>query len=287
MKRRTVVFLIILFLFACSKKQEGKILARIDDEVITLAEFEGEIEKLPLNMKVLLTDEKAKREYLERLITKKILLREARKEKLDKTKEFEERLKEIRDQLLIESLLRKRLTVDAGVTEEEMRAYYEKHKEAFKRGGEINTRHIVVKTKEEARELQKRILAGEDFVDLAKKYSIDPNAKVTGGELGFHPRGTLLPEYEEAAFRLKKVGEVSGIVKTPLGYHIIRLEGIRAGSYVPFEEVKELIRQQLLQERQGEILQKYVEELRKKASVTVNEEYLKEAKEEGKGPEKK
>lgn len=287
MRKFLIVFFLLLLVISCSKKQEGRVLARIDDEVITVSDFEREIEKLPLNMKMLLTNEKAKREFLERLITRRILVREAKREKIEDTKEFEERLKDLREQLLIEALLRKRINVEANVTEDEMRAYYERNKQAFQKGGEINTRHILVKTQEEAREIQKRLIAGEDFVELAKKYSIDPNARVTGGELGFHPRGTLLPEYEEAAFKLKRVGEISGIVKTPLGYHIIRLEGVKGSSYIPFEEVKELIRQQIIQERQGEILGKYIEGLKKKTKVTINEEYLTETKGEAKGPEKK
>ncbi len=71
-----------------------------------------------------------------------------------------------------------------------------------------------MKTEEEAKQIKEKLQNGEDFVELAKKYSIDPNAKTTGGEVGFHPKGTVLPEYEEAAFKLAKVGQVSGIVKS-------------------------------------------------------------------------
>jgi len=133
-----------------------------------------------------------------------------------------------------------------------------------------------VKSEEEARQVKERLQAGEDFADLAKKYSIDPNAKVTGGEVGFHPKGTLLPEYEGAAFKLTKVVQTSGVVKTQFGYHIIRLEGIKPPAYVPFAEVKDFIKQQLMQEKQKEVLDKYIEELKKNAKITINEDLLKD-----------
>ena len=101
---------------------------------------------------------------------------------------------------------------------------------------------------------------------------------MTGGEVGFHPKGTLLPEYEAAAFKLTKVGQTSGIVKTQFGYHIIRLEGAKPPAYVSFEEVKDFIKQQLMQERQKEVFEKYIEDLKKNAKININEALLKDEK---------
>ncbi|RPJ56755.1 MAG: peptidylprolyl isomerase, partial [Dehalococcoidia bacterium] len=156
--------------------------------------------------------------------------------------------------------------------------YYEKNKDNFKREREINTRHILVKTEEEAKQIQGKLLKGEDFIELAKKYSIDPNAGASGGEIGFHPKGSLVPEYEAASFKLTKVGQISGIVKTQFGYHIIRLEGAKPPAYVPVDEVKDFIKQKILQEKQTELLEKYIDNLKKGSKITINEELLKEDK---------
>ena len=85
----------------------------------------------------------------------------------------------------------------------------------------IQASHILVKTKEEATAILQQIMEGSDFAELAKKYSIDEATKVNGGDLGIIAKGDLLPVFDEAAFVLNP-GNVSGVVKTPLGYHIIK-----------------------------------------------------------------
>jgi peptidyl-prolyl cis-trans isomerase C len=280
MKKFVIFLFIVLFIFSCSKKEGGKILATIDNDTVTLEEFNKELDRIPINMKMLVATESGKKSYLDRLIVKRLLLREAKKEKVDNEKDFQEKLTDIKEQLLMESLLKKKINVDSKTTDVDLKKYYDTHKEDFKREKEINTRHILLKTEEEAKQIQSRLLKGEDFVELAKQYSIDPNAKTTGGEIGFHPKGTLLPEYEGVAFKLSKVGQISGIVKTQFGYHIIRLEGMKAPSYVAFDEVKDFIKQKISQEKQKEILEKYIEDLKKIAKITINEELLKAEKPE-------
>lgn len=267
-----------LFVFSCAKKDNGKVLVSIDSDTITLEEFNKELDKIPMNMKMLVATQSGKKTYLDRLVIKKLLLGEAAKSKIEDEKDFQNRLTDIKEQLLIESLLKKKIAADSQLTDDNMKKYYDANKEKFKKEKEINTRHILLKTDEEAKQIMERLQKGEDFVELSKKYSIDPNAKASGGEIGFHPKGTLLPEYEAAAFKLTKVGQVAGPVKSQFGYHIIRLEGTKPPAYVSFEEVKDFIRQQLVQEKQKELLEKYIEDLKKAAKITVNEELLKEEK---------
>ncbi len=292
--RKYLVFLFLLLpLFACSKKEEGKTLATIDGDTITLQEFNSELDKIPMNMKMLVASQSGKKNFLDRMVVKKLLLKEAKKENIENEKEFKDRLADIQEQLIIESLLKKKVNVQSKFTDEELTKYYEAHKEEFKKEQEIATRQIVLKSEQEAREVRARIEKGEDFGELAKRYSIDPSAKTTGGDIGYHPKGTLIPEYEQAAFKLTKVGQVSPIVKTQLGYHIIKLEGAKPATYLPFAEVKEPIRQKMAQEKQAEILEKYIEDLKKNTKIVINEDMLKEegrktdgaAKPEGAAPE--
>lgn len=292
--RKCLIFLFLLLpLFACSKKEEGKTLATIDGDSITLQEFNSELDKIPMNMKMLVASQSGKKNFLDRLVVKRLLLKEAKKENIEKEKEFQDRLADIQEQLTIESLLKKKVNVESKFTDEDLTKYYEAHKEEFKKEQEIATRQIVLKSEQEAKEVQARVAKGEDFGELAKKYSIDPSAKATGGDIGYHPKGTLIPEYEQAAFKLTKVGQVSPTVKTQLGYHIIKLEGVKPAAYLPFNEVKEPIRQKMAQEKQTEILEKYIEDLKKNTKIVINEDLLKEeskktdaaAKPDGTAPE--
>lgn len=286
MKRLFICFCLLFFVFSCSKKENGTILATIDGEDVTLQEFNKELDKIPANMKMLVATQTGKKNYLDRLVVKKLLLKVAKKEKVDSEKEFQDRLTDIKEQLLIESVLKKKINADTKIADADLKKYYDDNKENFKKDREINTRHILVKTEGEAKQVQGRLLKGEDFAELAKKYSIDPQASANGGELGYHPKGTLMPEYEETALKLTKVGQISGIVKTKYGFHIIRLEGIRPPTYVPFEEVKDFMKQKIAQEKQTELLEKYINELKKEAKITIKEELLKEEKpEEGAKPE--
>jgi peptidyl-prolyl cis-trans isomerase C len=275
MRRLLVACCVVLLLLACSKKDDGKVVATMDGDKITLQEFNQELDRIPANMKVLVLTQSGKRQFLDRYVVKRLLLKEAKKENIEKEKEFEDRLVEIREQLLIESLLKKKVTTNINLSEEELKKYYEANQDKFKKGPEIETRQIVVKTEKEALEIRAKLEKGEDFAETAKRYSIDPNAKATGGSIGFHGKGTLLPEYEAAAFKLTKVGQISPPVKTQFGYHIIQLQGTKSGVVTPYEEVKDFIKQRLVQERQNEVLEKYVTDLKEKAKITVNEELLK------------
>lgn len=278
MKKWLVLPLILFALIACTKKEQGRTLATVDGDIITMEQFSAELDKIPTNMKMLVVNQSGKRNFLDRLVVKKLLLKEAKKDNIEKNKEFQDRLADIKDQLIIESLLKKKVQLNLNLTDADLKKYYETNQEQFKRDKEIETSQIVLKSEQEAKEIQGKLIKGESFEDLARAYSIDPSAKATGGKIGYHPKGTLIPEYEQAAFKLTKVGQISPIVKTQLGYHIIRLEGTKPPSYVPFEEVKEFIKQKIGQEKQAEVLEKYIAELKKNAKITINEDMLKEEK---------
>jgi len=276
MKKYLILLFLLLPLFACTKKQEGKAIASIDGDKITLQEFNAELDKIPMNMKMLVASQSGKKDFLDRLIVKKLLLKEAKKDNVEKEKEFQDRLSDIKEQLTIESLLKKKVTSESKFSDDDLQKYYDAHKEEFKKPKEIQTRQIVVKTEQEAKEIQAYIAKGEDFAELAKKYSMEPSAKTTGGDVGYHPKGALIPAFEEAAFKLTKVGQVTPPVKTQFGYHLIKLEGVKEEASVPFAEVKDFVRQKLTQEKQTEVLKKYIDELKKNAKIVINDDVLKE-----------
>ena len=145
------------------------------------------------------------------------------------------------------------------VTDERLAQYYEAHREEFRRDQQVHARHILfrlspqasqdeaARVRTEAAAVLKRIQAGEDFAALAKEFSEDPGSAQHGGDLGFFKRGAMLKPFEDAAFGLKP-GEVSDLVRTDFGYHIITGEGVREAGYPPLTEVREQVGERLLRE---------------------------------------
>ncbi|RKY25347.1 MAG: hypothetical protein DRP62_01485 [Planctomycetota bacterium] len=115
------------------------------------------------------------------------------------------------------------------------------------------------------RELLKQIKDGADFATLAKANSSCPSAQ-KGGDLGFFSRGRMVPAFEKAAFELK-VGQVSDIVETQFGYHIIKLTDRKDAVVKTFEQAKDDIIKMLAQKKQGELVKEYIDSLKAKANI--------------------
>lgn len=188
-----------------------------------------------------------------------------------------------RDNLKNEMITRKYLDQQLGaktdVSQEEVKAFYDTNREAFKTPEEIRASHILVKVepnssaedKNKAREkmvvIQERVKKGEDFAAVAKEVSDCPS-KEQGGDLDFFSKGSMVGPFEDAAFALN-VGAVSDIVQTEFGYHLIKVTDKRSESMREFDQVKGPIEQHLKQQRLGQQRNKYMEELRAKAKIEI------------------
>ena len=115
-------------------------------------------------------------------------------------------------------------------------------------------------------EIRKRTRGGSDFADEAAAHSDCPSGKQTGGSLGWVSRGTMVPELDEVLFSMD-VGEISEVVETGLGYHIVRKTGQEDNIAAEFEEVRDKIREFLRHARRGEIIAAHVKELKEKAVI--------------------
>ncbi|MBI3399569.1 MAG: SurA N-terminal domain-containing protein [Deltaproteobacteria bacterium] len=157
------------------------------------------------------------------------------------------------------SIMLKDIAQRVKVSEAEIKGYYEKNVSEFQKNKEVSARHILIKptagadikrAKEEAKKKAEEILTlakkGEDFAGLAKKYSEDPVSAKQGGSLGYFGKGVMVKPFEDAAFSLKK-GEVSGIVETEFGYHIIKVDDIKEARLIPLKEAKDTITKKLAQ----------------------------------------
>ncbi len=133
----------------------------------------------------------------------------------------------------------------------EIEDYYQNNKEKFGQPKRVKVRHILIraeakdaeasaKAKQKAESIQKEAAGGKDFSQLAKQYSEDPGTKDRGGEIGFISKGMVVPEFEQAAFSMK-VGEVSPVIQTPYGFHILKVDEIQEAKTEPLEKVKDQV----------------------------------------------
>jgi peptidyl-prolyl cis-trans isomerase SurA len=168
------------------------------------------------------------------------------------------------------------------VSETETREYYAANQAKYTEEESFRARHIFFKTgekasQEEIQSAKKTALAvqadaksGKDFAELAKKFSEDPAARKDGGDLGSFKKGDMQPELEKTILSLK-TGEVSDLVSTPIGFHIIKLESRLTGVTKPFESVKAEIEEILYRKKSEERFSQWAKELRGKASIEIRE----------------
>lgn len=238
---------------------KGPVVAKVDGSTITLDDLEARLAETPEAYQQYAVSPQGRREFLNVLIREKVVLMEARKAGLQKQaayrqaiarydEEARRRAKEYRESLLVESYLRRLRSKDLAATDAEVAQYYQAHRAQYDHPVEIHASHILVQTEAEANTVLDRLKQGASFESLAREFSKDPATASRGGKLTPFRRGTLVPEFEDAAFKLK-VGEVSSPVKTPFGFHIIKKTGQTALPVRPFEALKEELRARLEREK--------------------------------------
>lgn len=190
---------------------------------------------------------------------------------------------DLRNETRLEILVNKTMEAEVApkviVSQADLDAYYKANPDQFKQPEQLRASHILFPvdssateafkktTRDQAEAVLKRAKAGEDFATLAKQFSKDGSA-AQGGDLNFFPRGQMVPAFDQAAFALKP-GEISGLVETQFGFHIIKATEYKAERAVPLTEVSERLSGFLRQRKQQELVQQFVESLKTKYKVEV------------------
>jgi peptidyl-prolyl cis-trans isomerase C len=278
----TAVALSLALLVGCQPKssqeegapaKKGQTLAEVNGGIITVEDFKKEVETLPPYLRPMAETAEGKKELLDTMIVREIIMQQAKKDGLDKSPAVAEKMAELKQRVIVEAFLKKKIEEQANISDADLQKFYDQNKDKFKSGEQVRASHILVKDENTAKEILAEIKKGGNFEELAKKHSIDA-AGAKGGDLGWFGHGSMIPEFENVAFAMKE-GEISGVVKTKFGYHIIKLTGKRPAGIRSFEESKELIKSKLLPEKQQEIFAKLKDELKKGAKFSVKEDVLK------------
>jgi foldase protein PrsA len=278
--------------------------ATVNGEVIYASDLEREVATLARQYNIDLKSEDGKKQraeidkiVLDQVIEQRLILQEARRLGAEATpQQLDQAIGDIKTNFpspaefevalaqrgLTEAALRARLRTNltmqnlaakvsaATVSEAEISKQFQTKRAQYDRPEQVNVAHILVESEAEARFALARLNRGEKFEDLARQLSKDPGSKEQGGNLGFVGKGQLVAEFERAAFALQRPGQVSPVVKTQYGYHIIRLIERRAAQPATLAQVRAEIRRELLSGKQEADFQAWVKQLRAKAKITTS-----------------
>lgn len=263
-------------LAACTGGSEEQVVVRVNQTRVTVAEFRRRLdlerERIPAHLHMLMESADVQKRYAQDLIRREILLQEAARRQIDSRPVVTDRVRQVKEQMMLQTLLKEEVSDKVQVPEGDVQAYYEGHPEEFSRD-RLRAGHILVATEGEAQQVVERLKGKEAFEGLARRLSLDKVSGAKGGDLGTIERGTMVPEFEKAAYALK-VGEVSAPVKTRFGFHIIRVTRREERPAAPLAQVREELQQRLLGERQQTAFDAFVEGLRQHATVEVQEQLL-------------
>jgi peptidyl-prolyl cis-trans isomerase C len=299
------LFLLSISFWGCDPLGGGlpdHILAQVNQEQISVDEFDRELKEVILEPGKEGKGEgyrDLKRAYLDQVIERKLLAQEARRveirvspEELNQAifeikkdypgKGFDERLSlkgitledwkgRLEEKLLAEKMVRSVLQFQGEISEKEAMEYYETHRSSFQLGPKVRVRQIVVADGEEAIQILKRLKKGERFEKLAQEKSLGPE-KNKGGDLGTFGPGEKPAEFDQV-FRMEP-GTISDVIKSPYGYHIFKLEEKVEAREIPLSEAKPGILQELRRKKEQEEYQRWIKDVRKKASVKVNSKWF-------------
>ncbi|KQU72732.1 peptidylprolyl isomerase [Aminobacter sp. DSM 101952] len=208
---------------------------------------------------------------LSSIIEIRLMAAQALEKGLDKDADFQRRMAFLDQRALHGELVEKE--VAGKVTDDEIRARYDKEIAAQNPVNEVHARHILVKSKEEADAIIKKLEGGEDFQKLANENTTDPSGKTSGGDLGFFGPGQMVPEFEKAAFALEVGAYTKEPVQSQFGWHIIKVEDKRSQQPPAFDAVKEEVKSLVIREKYIDL----VKQIRAAGKVEVTDPTLKKA----------
>ncbi|PMP67466.1 MAG: hypothetical protein C0190_03235 [Thermodesulfobacterium geofontis] len=299
MKKSSFVFAIfaLIFCFYLNAWSENKLLAEVgpyklyEEDVNKMIEKDAQIQQILKSKPELRND--VITAIVNRWVNLTLLSLAGKREGIEKDPEIKKELIEIEKNYLAQKYFEK-MTANLKISEKEVKEYYEKNKENYKEPEGIHIKHILIfvskdadnateeRALKKANEIREKLLKGANFEELAKMYSDDTGSKNKGGDLGIIRKGQTIPEFEKEIFKLKP-GEISTPIKSPYGYHIVKVEEIIPERIPDFEEIKNVVKEDYLQKKEEELMAKILQNLYKEYQPKI---YLKLEKKDVQGRNK-
>ena len=252
---------------------EDEVVALVNSEPIHYSQLEpffAEYKKRAKKDRVVKED---KVQLLKNLIRRNLILQQDFTDNLRKNQEITRLVKEYEDKLVLEKYIKQNIIDSLIVSEEEAKQYYSDNLHRFISQPKVNASHILLRTEDDAKQVLKKLESGESFTELARNHSIDLPMAFEGGAMGTITKGQTMPQLDEALFVLDE-GEISSIVKTQYGWHILRVDKIIAEQYIPYKQIKEKIMMILKKEKEAKAYEAMTQELEKGADIQIFENRL-------------
>lgn len=228
-----------------------EVLAVVAGEEITQADFDVYLQGVPREQQAYVSNPQFREQLLEQFISLYLFAKKGEEENLEELEEFKKAMKNIKREITAQFAIRETVK-DVNISDEEIKAFYDANQNQFQKGAKVSAKHILVATEEKCAEILAVIQSGEKtFEDAAEEFSTCPSGQ-RGGDLGEFGKGQMVPEFEKAAFEAE-VGQIVGPVVTQFGAHLIKVEAKNEAEVAAFEEVKETIKRNLLQQKQNEV----------------------------------
>ena len=271
MRKMPVLFVIFAFVAsACGNApgsgSQGKVLAVVDGQPLTEATLLKEAESLPPYVRTILETAQGRAQFLESVITRDLMMREALRRGIDRRPEVADRIAMARKSIVLEALLRDVAEKAPGLSDAALRKIYDANPSLHQVGERVRVSHMLFRDKGRALQILARAKAGEPFESLMKEVAAT-NGEVAA-DLGEIERGNFVKEFEVAAFAATP-GEVTGPIKTTYGYHVIKVYAKSPAGTISFEEMKPKLLAEQREQAQRDAFEGLIADLRKQATVRV------------------
>jgi peptidyl-prolyl cis-trans isomerase C len=260
----------VLLLTGCTPPPEEGVVALVNGRQITQTEFEARWGELAEATKARYEKEGGKRRFLDELITRELLMQEARKLGLDQNDVIRDRAQRYREQLILDELLKDRIKTKIELSNEELDAFYEQHAQELLTPLKVRVSQMLLPNISAAKDLEKQINQGGHFAQFAQRYSIDEKSKAKGGDLGPYRKDLVVPEVDEVIHTLKP-GFVSAPIKTDAGYYLVMISSLDTEIIQADVAVRERLRQELLNEKRRKRFDDVIVDIRAKATIRLKD----------------
>lgn len=261
----------------CGKKSSETVVVRVGKGKVTAEEMEARLKSIPPHIAQQYEGDEGRKKFLEGFIEEETWYQAALEAGVDKDEEVQRQVQDAVRRVIIQNYFARELQPYTVFTEEELRKIYEDNIAEYTKPRELKVRHIMTRTEAEAERARKRLLAGADMEALAREVSADEYTTKDGGLIGYVAEHSALIPYVgscpemTAAIDSLPLMAVSQVIKSPRGFHVLRVEEVIPESPLPFEKVKETIRRLKQPEHEAKVRAERLEDLKKRLGVTVVE----------------